>query len=199
VTLALPDAYPLAWPDGWPRKPDHVRRNATYQVAFARARDDLLAELRLAGARHVVISSNIALRRDGLPYANLPEPRDPGVAVYWDDRKGNPRVMACDVWRSTRENLRAIGLAVSSLRQIERTGATDLLERAFEGFKRLPASRSCWDVLGISGPGAGVERITARFRELARQHHPDKGGDPRLMAEISAAYQEALRLEEGAA
>lgn len=36
--------------------------------------------------------------------------------------------------------------------------------------------------------------VEARFKELARQHHPDVGGDPVLMAKLNAA-RDAARLE----
>lgn len=197
MTLVLPEAYPLAWPDGWPRKTWHQRRLATYRTEFGRARDHLLNELRLGRSRHVILSSNVPLRRDGLPLASMREPTDPGVAVYWDDPKGNSRVIACDVWSRVKDNLHAVGLAIESLRALERTGATELLERAYSGFKRLPApapapvARPWWEVLGLNH-GAYTGEVQARFRELAREHHPDRGGDVARFAEITAAYHEAM-------
>ncbi len=35
---------------------------------------------------------------------------------------------------------------------------------------------------------ATTEEIIAAFRPLAREHHPDKGGDPQTFAQISEAY-----------
>lgn len=183
------EAYPLAWPDGWPRRQSWERKDSAYQVEFGKARDDLLRELRLMGARDVVLSSYVPLRRDGLPYANTSEPKDPGIAVYWTDRKGHPRVIACDVWRRVRENMRAVGIAIESIRSLERTGASEILERAFAGFARLPASSDHWGVLGIRK--ASRAELDARYRELARQHHPDRGGDAAVMASINAAYKAA--------
>ncbi len=185
------EAYPLAWPDGWPRRKNHQRNSSKYEVTFMRARDELVRELGAGRTRHVVISSNIPLRRDGLPLANMREPEDPGVAVYWDDKQGKARVIACDVWRTVRENIRAVGLAYASLRQIERTGASELLERAFSGFARLPAPADCWAILGLPN-ATDHETVKARFRQLAAQNHPDKGGNAETMARINAAYHEAL-------
>lgn len=185
------EAYPLAWPDGWPRRDSSRRTGSRYEVSFLRARDELARQLKLAGARHPVISTNVPLRRDGLPLANMAEPKDPGVAVYWDDRKGKARVIACDCWRTVRENLRAVGLTIEALRTIERTGASELLERAYSGFARLPAAPDCWSVLGLS-KGTPTERVSDRYRELARQHHPDRGGNAETMSRINAAYQEAI-------
>jgi hypothetical protein len=188
----LPEAYPLAWPDGWPRTPPGLRQASAYKVSLGTARDDLMRELGLVG-RHGMLSTNIALRRDGLPYADAREPADPGAAVYWDSRQGEPMSLACDSWRTVRENIRALGLAIESLRQLERCGASAILERAYSGFKRLPAPADPWAVLGVQR-GASRERLTARLRELAREHHPDRGGSTAAMAAINAAYAEALNL-----
>ncbi len=187
------DAYPLTWPEGWPRVPAHQRKPAPYQVSFAKARDDLLRELRLGGCRNVIISSNLALRRDGIPYADCREPSDPGIAVYWDTRKGEPKVFPNDCWRTTRENLRAVGLAYEGFRLIERTGSSAILDRAYAGFARLPAAdrvRPWWEVLGVD-QGAPPEVIRTAYRELTVVHHPDRGGDPARMSELNRAWHEA--------
>jgi hypothetical protein len=191
------EAYPLCWPVGWPRKESWQRSSSRYEVDFATARDHLANELRLSRARDVVISTNVPLRRDGLPLANMRQPDDPGVAVYWTGR-GNrgepvPRVIACDVWRTVRENLRAVGLAVEAIRSLERTGASEILERAFAGFARLPETAGAgdhWTTLGIAR-GVSADELARRYRELAREHHPDRGGNPATMAAINDAYQRA--------
>ena len=61
------DAFPLQWPDGWPRAKH--RQRARYGVNFVKARDDLFRELRLMNARGVVLSTGVPLRIDGLPRA----------------------------------------------------------------------------------------------------------------------------------
>jgi hypothetical protein len=43
----------------------------------------LLNEIKLLGGRLPVISTNVRLRRDGLPYANDHVPDDKGAAVYF--------------------------------------------------------------------------------------------------------------------
>jgi len=190
------DAYPLQWPDGWPRSKS--RLEAPYKVDFGQARDELLRSVRLLGAREVVISSNIPVRTDGLPYANVANPADPGIAVYWTTGKSEPKVMACDCWRRVRENIRAVGLAVEGLRAIERSGATQILERAYMGFAALPAVTGLakvriWrDVLGLAGEFTR-EVLELRFRELARSAHPDvAGGSHEAMTELTRARTEAL-------
>lgn len=187
-------AYPLCWPVGWPRTTN--RRNSAYQVIeFGENRDLVLASLlKMARRRDVVLSTNVPLRNDGLPYADRANPKDPGVAVYWM-RDGKPQVIACDRWYRVGENARAIWYALEALRQIERCGASQVIERAYAGFAALPAANrpKRWrDVLGIPEGLFSTAALDACYRELARVHHPDHGGDTARMAEINVAYQEAL-------
>jgi len=190
--------YPLAWPEGQPRQRN--RQDALFKVDFGRSRDELVTSLGNLGARGVIISSNVPLRQDGLPMAGASEPNDPGVAVYFDRKVGGDTrafVIACDTYRKVRWNLRAIGHTVEALRSIQRHGASSMLEQAFSGFAALPPRRAVhppwWEVLGLH-EGASPDVIRARFRELASIHHPDRGGDPRRMVEISRAYTEAQRI-----
>lgn len=185
------EAYPLSWPEGWPRRNRWQRNASKYEVTFLKARDELVRELALGRCKHVVVSTNVPLRRDGIPLAGQREPEDPGVAVYWTDKNSKPRVIACDVWRTVRENLRAVGLAYASLRQIERTGASELLERAFQGFARLPVAEDCWAILGVPR-GASRQQLSERLRDLTRERHPDRGGDTQAFARITQAYHEAI-------
>src|SRR5690606_7036441 len=189
------EAYPLQWPVGWKRTVRR-RRSSYQQNSFAVSRDQLLRELKLMGARYVTISSNIPLRLDGLPYANTREPNDPGIAIYWE-QKGQPKSIACDRWEKSWENLRACLLAIQALRQLERCGASEILERAFQGFNALPAEGETatehWrSVLGFS-PDEPVSAgaVGSRYRELARQRHPDRGGSHEAMATLNRAFAEA--------
>lgn len=189
-------AFPLSWPDGWLRAKQ--RRQSAYKVTTEVALSELHSELRLMGAKHVVVSSNVPLRRDGTMYRGDHAETaiaDPGVAVYWDARDGRALVAAFDAWRTVRENVRAIGLTVAGLRAIERAGAIQLLERAYSGFARLPetagGARSWWDVLGVARD-ATPAFIRSVYHRLAAEHHPDKGGNAAVMAEINDAYRLAL-------
>lgn len=49
---------------------------------------------------------------------------------------------------------------------------------------------SWWQVLGLL-PTATREQIDQRYRELARQHHPDRGGDEATFKRVQIAYQKA--------
>lgn len=52
---------------------------------------------------------------------------------------------------------------------------------------------SPYEVLGVP-EGAPLAELTAARRRLARELHPDRGGDHAAMQEVNAAYDEAVRL-----
>ena len=82
------EAYPLYWPDGWKRTAtNHAVQHSRFKTGFGAAREYLFAELTRMGTSKVILSANIPLRNDGMPRANMPEPKDAGVAVYFE-RKG---------------------------------------------------------------------------------------------------------------
>jgi hypothetical protein len=188
-------AYPLDWPEGWPRTPAHQRRSSSFKVSFARARGHLLSGVRLLGGRDPILSTDVALRRDGLPYANVAAPDDPGAAVHFTWRE-RPYVLACDRFRTVGENLRAIGLTIESLRALRRYGATDLLERAFSGFAALPSPDALdWRAeLGFS-PHDRVDAnaVAMRYRALSMKAHPDAGWSEAAMVRLNRARDLALK------
>lgn len=184
------EAFPLTWPTGRARTLVGRRRHGAFKsLGFGRIRDEMLAELRRLGASNVIVSTNVLLRRDGMPYADTREPEDSGVAVYFERRR-RPYVLACDSYDKVWKNLRAVGATVEALRAIERHGSSEMLEQAFTGFAALPAARpaesSWWDVLGVS-PDAPLDEIEAAHRRLTVAHHPDAGGDEEQMARINRA------------
>lgn len=48
-------------------------------------------------------------------------------------------------------------------------------------------SRDPWRVLGLP-PGSPLDQARSRFRALAREHHPDRGGDPEQMRKFIRAW-----------
>lgn len=191
-------ANPLQWPHGRPRTENWRREPAKFEVTLARARDNIVREVTLlAGGRfardpQIVISSNLALRRDGLPLANQRQPDDPGVAVYFLYRKRSMS-FACDRWQKVEHNMQAIAKTIEALRGIARWGTGDMLAAAFTGFEALPAPgapREWWDVLQCRRDSS-IDVIRAQYRRLASDAHPDKGGTDARMAEINAAWAKA--------
>lgn len=183
-------AYPLCWPAN--RKRTKHQSTPKFKVSsFAKVRDDLFAEVRRLGAKSVVLSTNIALRNDGIPYANQRQPDDTGVALYFIDKRGGRKCFACDRWRKIEDNMHAIEMTIAALRGIERWGSGEDMEAAFSGFAALPPSkRPWWEVLGVAHD-ARLDKAEQAYRVLSNIHHPDRGGDPKRMAEINAAFDDA--------
>lgn len=190
----MTSSYPLAWPDGWPREARRKERSP-FATTYDRALKHLLNELRLLGARNIVVSSNVPIRQDGMPYGDAARRRinDPGVALYFS-LGGKPMVMARDLYWTPHENLRSLGLAVEHLRGLERHGGATMMQRAFQGFTALPTPKTWREILGIPA-GAEVSQETVQFfwREAARRNHPDAGGSHARMAEINAARDAAIK------
>lgn len=184
------DAYPLAWPAGWPRT--SRPQPAKFKIQLNKAREELLLEIERMGGQHPVISCNMPYRKDGLgPLAGSKEPNDQGVAVYFLRRR-RQMVFACDRWSSVRSNMRAITKTIEAMRGIERWGASEMMERAFSAFEALPPPQSPWKILGIP-PASKEDAINAAFRERAKRAHPDAGGSHNAMAELTAARDAALK------
>ncbi len=190
----MTQAFPLQWPFGKPRtrSPQQSRFGSHSTFSIATTRSNLSRELRLLGAANVILSTNIELRLDGLPYSNRKTPADAGVAVYFT-LKGQPRCFACDRWQTVEENIAALAHTIGALRGIERWGGGDMVEQAFSGFAALPApsaKKEWWDVLDV-GPHNLDSVVIAKYRELAKKFHPDApGGSDTKMTEINVAFAE---------
>jgi hypothetical protein len=191
--------HPLSWPAGQSRT--SARARPLFKPGgFAASRDHLLAELRRHRASGVALSTNVELRRDGLPLANQRQPADPGVAVYFR-RKGRDLCLACDRWTTVEANMRAVADVIEALRLIGRRGTGDLVDQAFSGFAALPPGpssgpRPWWEVFGVFSH-ISTEAVTDRYRKLVLEHHPDRnGGDVTKMVEINAAF-EGFKTERG--
>jgi hypothetical protein len=179
-------AYPLQWPEGWPRA--RLREQAVFKTSFVDALAGLFRELELMGARHIVLSTNCELRRDGKPRADR-EPHDPGVAVYFEYKK-KPMTFACDRWSLVRDNIQAVRKTIEALRGIERWGASDMMERAFTGFTALPdqTNGAWWAVLGVDRD-ASPAIVEAAYRAKRSESHPDKpGGSHDAFVRITEAW-----------
>lgn len=187
------EAYPLYWPEGWKRTASYSRTHSRFKTGFATARDFLVGEVKRLGGTGVVLSTNVRLRGDGLPYAGVGEPEDGGAAIYFTYKKAQI-CFACDRYKTVKENLTAIGKTIEALRGMERWGASDMMERAFRGFAQLPSTtgRDWWEVLQISR-SSPRDVVESRYRQLAQERHPDKGGSHTAMAELNIAREQALK------
>ena len=168
------DAYPLHWPFSKQRtkKPQASR----FDTKFAKARDELMKEILMLGGMQPILSSNIPLKRDGLPYAGQKEPDDRGVAIYFM-LYARQYCFACDRWDKVGDNIQAVRHTIAALRGIERWGTGDMLQAAFTGFAALPNPENPYTVLGVK-ESATQDEVNAAYREKVKKLHPDNGGDP---------------------
>lgn len=206
--MTSPTAYPLSWPARVPRAKQRKRANfsrraqsshgswtTSRELTLSDALGRLLPELSRLGAKNVVVSTNVELRRDGLPYSGRRAPDDPGVAVYFD-LKGAPHCMPCDKWNRVPDNVAAIAGHVEALRKIDRYGV-QTIEEAFTGFRALPAAgegagSTWWSVLGLDAPTSDADLIRKAFRSAVRRTHPDvDGGSAEAFHEVQEAFKQA--------
>jgi hypothetical protein len=205
-------AYPLQWPEGWPRsrgrksgqfgKQETVSTNtgswrSKTDLTMADAMKRVKYELERLGinvADDSIVSTNLKLNLSGLPRGDQGEPSDPGVAVYFQKKGGPMRVIAIDAYYRVRDNVAAIAATLEAMRAIERHGGAQILERAFTGFAALPSpGKNWWDVLQVRSD-ASRDVIETNFRRLAHDRHPDRqGGSDDAMAELNEARAAALR------
>lgn len=203
-------AFPLTWPAGWKRTTPEQRTRAKFNqqsfgqfgvsrgsVTIVEGTKRVLKELAAFGVQEgdAIISTNLKLRLDGLPKGDQAEPTDPGVAVYWQ-RTGDPqqKSMAIDRYDRVADNLAAIAATLEAMRAIERHGGAMILERAFLGFTALPAPNTWRAVLEWPDEQpVNLSDVKVRYRQLAKERHPDAGGSDAQMAELNWAIQEAER------
>lgn len=205
-------AYPLAWPDGWPRHKGARKSGLFYvgtgtdgrgqrgsrDITMAEAMKRVHYELERLGVNvfdDCVISTNLKTNMQGLPRSDQGEPADPGAAIYWQ-KPGQPmRVMAIDVYNRTRDNVAAVAATLEAMRKIERHGGAQILDRAFTGFTALPppSGPSWWVVLGLDRETATPESIKAAHRARLTASHPDTGGSHEKAAELNRARDQALQ------
>lgn len=201
-------AYPLAWPEGWPRTAVGDREEGRFRFkrpsdrgyrqpwTFGAARDALFDEVQKLGGRNPILSTNFETNRYGIASEGRRRPADESVAIYFSV-DGEPRVMACDRFTTAEPNMRSIALAIDALRQLERHGGGVMMKRAFAGFTALPAPGTVpwWSTLQVPQTASRAE-IEAAFRRLARERHPDQGGSDAMMADLNAARAAALKARD---
>ena len=190
--IGVQGEFPLRWPQGRPRIAAQKRKRARFKAPMSEIAEHLYGELRRLGANYALVSSNLSLKRNGMPYAKQPQPQDPAVVVYFD-LNGATYCMACDQYDLVEDNMRAIGLTIEALRGIQRWGSGDMFQQAFSGFThaQLQAPATGWrEILGREVTTATEAR--RRYKEKAKYYHPDHVGSDEDMQRLNAALEEAL-------
>lgn len=185
----IKEGYPLQYPIQKKRTLLHEREYARFRTTFAKTRDSLLNEIRLLGGKYPIISSNLMLKRDGIPYANQQEPEDSGVAVYFE-LFGKQQCIPCDKWKKVVNNITAIEKTINALRGIERWGGKDMVEASFQGFLALPSPDQINKISNIQyfADCINEEEKTQRYKILIKKLHPDVGGTNEEFIELNRQY-----------
>lgn len=187
--------YPLQWPDGVARTPPQRRLNSPFRTGFDAAVANVAKSLRLfqkeAGVKieHVVLSTNVDLL--------CAAPADPGAAA-WFMMDNQWMAFGVDRFILVQANIQAIHHIIEARRVELRYGGLAIVRQTFRAFLALPnpAAKPWWEVLGIP-QGATIPMIDRAYKELAAQHHPDKGGDHSTMAALNAARATAIASVKG--
>lgn len=207
------EAYPLHWPTNKARTPATKRQRAHFgtqtkgeyynsrkQISVYEATSRILAELNKytrvgqtirVPKTSIIISTNIPVRKDGLPYSNFREPDDPGAAVYFTLDK-RPYCLPCDKWDRVADNLAAIAAHIAANRGIERWGVGESID-VYRGFTALPetieSAKNYWEILGFNGQPKTFDEVKAHYRQLLKERHPDTGGSEEAFHELQGAFE----------
>ena len=205
MSTSTDQRYPLHWPAHIPRTPVHQRKQSQFgrpsrreadygrtqpggghayryiparNYSMEEASDTLTAELRKLGASAVVLSTNVELRLDGLPYSGRKAPADCGAVCYFTLR-GRKVAMPCDRWNRVEDNVYAIAKHIEAMRGQERWGV-GTSDQAFGGYAAIPAQcgtsgEGWWDVLKVPAH-TPTEAVQAAWRARVQETHPDKPG-----------------------
>jgi hypothetical protein len=210
------EAYPLTWPEGWPRVEPYERTRArfnkkvsrrssttgyswkeTSDLSIADSIDRVIAELRKFGVEYmedIIISTNLKTGISGRALSKQRAPEDPGAAVYWQ-RTGDTemRVMAIDIYDRVEGNLAAIAATLEAMRSIERHGGAEILARTFTGFIALEHGESWQSVLHVA-TDCTLKQCERNFKMLRSRAHPDKeGGSHEAFIELEEAMKKARK------
>lgn len=204
-------ASPLCWPSGKARTPAAERKQGRFgkrnsngwglkELTVAEGRDRVLAALdrfTRAGQNYrvpadtIIISSDLALRNDGLPRSGQREPTDPGVAIYFE-LDGQQQCIPCDVYTRIADNMAAVADCIESLRTLERHDA-DLMRAAFTGFAQLasPEAMAMPHWRSVLTDSNDLAEVRQAYRRASRDAHPDRGGSAEAFHRVQQAWEQA--------
>lgn len=175
----------VCWPETKPRTGSRSE-SPFRRPSVDREQVEIETELGRWGLRKFIISKN-----NQRIYAG-----DPACAVWWLDRRGELRVLACDKYQTLGANMHAIRLTLEAMRALERWGAYTA-EQAAEGARllALPAPEGAdWRrLLGfVSGLPSDKQLVLVEhsYREMSRAAAGDDARQRTLNLAIEAARKE---------
>jgi hypothetical protein len=182
-------AYPLTWPNVFPRAKQRIEGQFKTSLAAAlhNVEHSIASFSRDSGKKieSLVISSNVTLGQQ--------RPEDPGVAVWftWDTLQV---CIPVDRYAKVEANLQAIHHVIEARRTELRHGGLSIVRATFTGFRALPAPAAAnWRaVLELPAGKIDLEDARAQYKRLASAKHPDKpNGSHSAMSELNAAWAQA--------
>lgn len=191
--------------DRWPTEMTRNRRHSPFRSSWPKTISLLSRELRLLKARNMVIQIAMTesdLRLDGKPRASA-RATHPGVIIAFDSEHG-PLKYAVDTYLSWEDNVRAIALALTALRAVDRYGVTKRGEQ-YTGWREIPQHTGLafssadeaaeWMAeMAVDDQGGKLYdpldmfmgHLDDAYRLLARRLHPDS---------VSGSHEEFVKLQ----
>lgn len=185
--------YPLQWLKQQPRTKNPKRANFGNYSAY-KAGIELSNELKLLGAKNVLVSSDMQSKQDGT-LCRRQYNEDKGIVIYFE-LKGEPKAMACDKWDRPEHNIWALKLSIAAIRGLERWGGSEFLDGLFTGFKALPSpGRSVAMNEQYFSNITNIDHLQLKFKKLVKELHPDtESGDSKKFQEMMSQYEQAKQI-----
>ncbi|HWQ32281.1 MAG TPA: molecular chaperone DnaJ [Blastocatellia bacterium] len=197
----------------WPRKPTDSwrRQRSRFRAGYRDTLDLLERELNHLKAKDIIIElflTSKEIRNDGWPRSDA-RPTQPGVVLRFRGKHGDVE-MPCDTFTAWEDNLRAIGLSLRALRDVDRYGVTTGGEQ-YRGWTALPESTGGDPLLKAAGlivanAGAGFttsgvlassETLDSAFRAAIRNVHPDNPNGNAEVAQQVIAARDRIKAAKG--
>jgi hypothetical protein len=178
----------LCWPESKPRAAQRADGSPFKFQEAAKATTGIGYERERWGIRRYILSRNNQRIFAG----------DPAAALWWVDRRGELRVLACDKYNKLADNLHAIELTLEAMRALERWGAYTA-EQAAEGARLAlpaPATEPAADwrkLLGsVSGLADDKQLVLCEhaYRAMSREAAGNEARQRTLNLAIEAARRE---------
>lgn len=170
-----------------------AKTHSPFRTKWTETLELLEREVRQLGAYEYVLMVDVSerdIRVDGRLRADA-RPHSSDVAISLKTRSKGELLFACNRFWDWQDNVRAIALGLEALRRVDRYGITKANEQ-YRGWQALPPGTSMpaakmtieeacellrkaagWtDMVVYGGDDADIA-----FKDAAKRHHPDVGGD----------------------